>query len=326
MGLAYSPQFENVDFDLVTPLPNPFAKAGKTTMRDNTSEQSRQAEIVQELELKEPILGFRSVQLPGMTTASTCLIMHKDDFESIKALAHPGAFGEEGKDYKMVKETNATPWMATWKFPGDLFDIKSFDLPQGASDLRMPVGEYEVQDEFHSLEFVEDDLLEKTTKSIKSNGIWSNMENLFGRTKATKWKRQMGDNQVVHELVMSDSQKDSDYPNRIPALSTSYILKDFNKPTEDELEKVKETIMALKEIGIYAFWNNIEHHCLVFYKDNERLTPMRFAELLKDQNKRKEIVDALHICVKPGATKAYIMEKWADDYIEAFAQNANYDM
>lgn len=241
----------------------------------------RKGDVLQ-LNIEGPIYGFRNPSFSCMPGVSECLMMNKNDFNNIEEVIHSGAFGGCHKEFDGER-------MLVWKIPADLLAISGYE----ASSNPVPVGDYQLFDDY-CMEYLD---------SIHQNLIRSSGEKMRMDFKKS------GDYDVrsIHYLV-NDSNKEM-----IPAISTGNFYVDFNNPTNEESELVKQMLINLKGLGVKAYSCNGAHHLVIFYAyvEDKTLKPMNpkiLASFLQNEAIFNVIQNAAIKDIKP----------WRKYYIQQF--------
>lgn len=243
---------------------------------------------VEQLETKHPVYRFSSAKFGLMYQPSSCLVMHKDDFNRIQEKIHNGAFGG---DYIFTQDL-----AIVWKFPADLNEIDGWIV--SANIRHENVGEYKMRDD--TRDFSErPSAIQGTTDSLDATKFRFDVPTTGNRI------------QAVHFLSRSDNK------TLIPGFSSGNIFADFNAPQPAEKKKISVLLQELEKYGIKSFMCNRAHHLLVFYQtaDNQQMTGEKLVELLNGPNSQ-HIKDAL-----TKASKAdFKVEAWATALRQAVAR------
>lgn len=235
-----------------------------------------------EFKTEAPVYFFSDAQFGKMNKSCACLIMDKSDFEILKGKIHSGAFGSDYQDF-------GDNQVLIWKLPGDLKDIDNW-IP--STELtKNAVGEYLTVDYFKTHD--------QNTKNKKQN------QKPIDYGLATKFRMDLPKKDVVsvHHLEFEGGKKQAMF-------SLGNICKNFNYPTTEEKESIKNLIKELGKVGIKAYYCDT-HHAIVLEKN-----PSALAEMLENPKKGQAIKKALLSAAKDDFKPK--MDEWAANFIQVY--------
>ena len=244
-----------------------------------------------DLQTSAPIYRFANAQFGRMSAPGNCLLMQRADFDRIKGMIHPGAFGSDVSDAEIGDGR-----VAVWKFPADLKEIAGWKASMEV--VPNDVGTYHMIDD--------------TTTFSKAPALPGNDTSSIA---ATKFRMDLprtasGQPPSVHHLELPDK-------SQVAGFSTGNLFQDFNAPTPAEKQKTETLLKELDAAGVKAFMCNGNHHLLVLYKNGsgQKMTPRDVADMLQGPQG-----PAIKEALKKAGKADFNSEEWAKSFINVYGE------
>ena len=238
------------------------------------------------------------------------LLMKSEDFHSLRAICHRGAFGNDFQTVKGdalalygLKGDPNTEYHLLWKIPADLTYIENYSVDTSKIYTNVAVGTYlMVADRLPTCKFLTS---EEESIFNKNMAVLKQLQNHMGTKVRSDCVGKKSRLHATHQLVLKEEKEKI----RIPGIATAFFLNDYNDPQDDELEKIANLLRYLAIHHVGAYLCNSAHHIIVIgaYK-GKQLTPSLLAELLQNNKDLTDTIVALF--------QQYAIEKWKESVVE----------
>lgn len=228
-------------------------------------------------------------------------IMTKKDFETLKRICHYNAFGTFHKSVDLdqlkqlgFKGMEGQEYMLLWKIPADLSNLGHY-----CRDSKEPLTTYYVGG-YPAVPPKE----MPPREGVRTFGFGVKLRTEFNQGTARP---------NVHHLKVRSDGKDFE----IAGISTSYFCKNFDKPSNEELEKIKVLLDTLFEERIGAYYCGQHHLVVIGGTETNPLNAKNFADFLYSNEDR---VERIITAIKTAAieSKKDQIDAWKTLYIRHF--------
>lgn len=231
------------------------------------------------------------------------IVMTAADWKTVSDphTTHAGAFGQDFAEWSKERvaerwvagdyDPSHTSWVAVWKFPGDLNHLAGY---KKIVDTPLPVGCYPLRDD----DWWQPPVLHKDPQLPKGHAV-------------EKLRCDLEAGGSIHHLENQDGIQ-------VAMMGSHYFIKELWKATSAERSNVKQMLESLYRQGVYAFPCYDQHHAIVFYidlADNQRITPAKLAEILKNVRRGNPILDIL----TSHARDQESIRPWASNYTRVYS-------